>query len=77
MALTEPHKGISLNYEIYGEGPPLLLISGTGHNLELWSNQLPYFAKRYSSIVFDNRGVGRSTIPTKNYTLADMADVAI
>ena len=54
MALTEPHKGISLNYEIYGEGPPLLLISGTGHNLEFWSNQLPYFAKKYSSIVFDN-----------------------
>ena len=77
MALTEPHKGISLNYEIYGEGPPLLLISGTGHNLEFWSNQLPYFAKRYSSIVFDNRGVGRSTIPTKNYTLADMADDAV
>ena len=74
MPLTKPYKGISLNYEIHGNGPPLLLISGTGHNLEFWSNQLPYFTEKYSSIVFDNRGVGRSTVPVADYALADMAD---
>ena len=76
MPLTKSHKGITLNYEIHGNGPPLLLISGTGHNLEFWSNQLQYFSNEFSSIVFDNRGVGKSTVPVSSYTLADMADDA-
>ena len=67
---------LSLRYETSGGGPPLLLISGTGHDHTFWSGQLPFFEKEFRCIVFDNRGVGESDAPPPGYSLADMADDA-
>ena len=39
-----------------------------------WMFQLPAFAERYRTIVFDNRGTGRSAKPTGPYTIGGMAD---
>jgi pimeloyl-ACP methyl ester carboxylesterase len=56
-------------YEQYGEGTPLLLISGTGWSGEHWKlEQVPYFAPSYRVIVFDHRGCGRSDRPAERYT---------
>ncbi len=77
MPITKPRDGVAINYEIHGDGPPLLLISGTGHDLGFWSGQLPFFAPEFRTIVFDNRGVGRSSVPVPGYSLADMADDAV
>ena len=41
-----------------------------------WMFQLPDFAERYRTIVFDNRGVGRSAKPAGPYTIHQMADDA-
>ena len=68
--------GVEIFYETQGEGPPLLLVSGTGHDHTFWSAQLPLLSADYRCIVFDNRGVGRSTAPALGYSLADMADDA-
>jgi pimeloyl-ACP methyl ester carboxylesterase len=76
MPITEPREGVAIHYESQGDGPPLLLISGTGHDLGFWSGQLPYFAPEFRTIVFDNRGVGGSSVPPPGYSLADMADDA-
>jgi pimeloyl-ACP methyl ester carboxylesterase len=38
--------------------------------------QVPDFAKRYRTIIFDNRGVGRSSKPPGPYTIHQMADDA-
>ncbi|MBI2131253.1 MAG: alpha/beta fold hydrolase [Candidatus Tectomicrobia bacterium] len=65
-----------IHYETRGEGPPLLLVSGTGHDRTFWSGQSPLFEPEFRVIVFDNRGVGRSGVPRPGYTLADMADDA-
>ncbi len=63
-------------YDVYGEGPPLLLVSGTGHDHTFWSGQLPLLRADYRCVVFDNRGVGKSDAPAPGYSLADMADDA-
>jgi 3-oxoadipate enol-lactonase len=82
MPLTPPRDGIVIHYEIRDEtgaaggGAPLLLVSGTGHDLNFWACQVPAFAREFRTIVFDNRGVGRSSVPPPGYSLADMADDA-
>ena len=68
--------GVEIFHETQGKGPPLLLVSGTGHDHTFWSAQLPLLSTDYRCIVFDNRGVGKSTAPAPGYSLADMADDA-
>lgn len=67
---------VELYYEEHGSGDPLLLIMGLGADLNGWMFQTPEFAKHYRTIVFDNRGVGRSDKPAGPYTIAQMADDA-
>ncbi|HVW91430.1 MAG TPA: alpha/beta hydrolase [Devosia sp.] len=56
--------GISLNYEVFGEGAPILLIHGFASNIEInwvstgWVATLN--AAGYRVIALDNRGHGRS-----------------
>jgi len=67
---------IELYYEEHGSGDPLLLIMGLAADSTAWMFQVPDFAKRYRTIVFDNRGVGRSSKPPGPYTIHQMADDA-
>ncbi|MBT5368827.1 MAG: alpha/beta fold hydrolase, partial [Nitrospinaceae bacterium] len=77
MPVAKALGGVELRYEITGEGPPLLLVSGTGHDRTFWSGQLPFFERGFRCVVFDNRGVGDSSAPPPGYSLADMADDAV
>jgi pimeloyl-ACP methyl ester carboxylesterase len=65
---------VELYYEEHGTGDPLLLIMGLAADSQAWMFQLPDFAKRYRTISFDNRGVGRSSKPPGPYTIHEMAD---
>src|SRR5207244_8092823 len=67
---------IELYYEEHGRGDPLLLIMGLAADSTAWMFQVPDFAERYRTIVFDNRGVGRSSKPRGPYTIHEMADDA-
>src|SRR6185295_16466783 len=67
---------IELYYEEHGSGDPLLLIMGLAADSTAWMFQVPDFARHYRTIVFDNRGVGRSSKPRGAYTIAQMADDA-
>jgi len=71
---TTPSNGIELFYEESGSGDPLLLIMGLAGDSLAWMLQRDAFAARYRTIVFDNRGVGRSSKPAGPYTIAQMAD---
>jgi len=73
MPVTAAPGNVDIWYEIFGEGPPLLLVSGTGHDHTLWANQFPYFKREFRCIVFDNRSAGKSGVPPPGYSLADMA----
>ena len=63
--------GIELNYEVHGEGYPLVLAHGFTASMEMWADQVPEFAKRYRVMVYDSRGHGASEVPTDlaEYTL--------
>lgn len=67
---------VTLYYETHGEGPALLLVSGLGGGSWSWYGQVPFFAKRYRTIIFDNRGAGRSTMPKGPYRMSQLADEA-
>ncbi|MFN8544876.1 MAG: alpha/beta fold hydrolase [Candidatus Binatia bacterium] len=67
---------VDLYYEEHGSGDPLLLIMGFATDSTGWLLQTPDFARHYRTIVFDNRGVGRSAKPPGPYTIHQMADDA-
>jgi len=73
---TAQINGIDIYYEEHGHGDPLLLIMGLAADSVAWMFQLPDFSEHYRTIVFDNRGVGRSSKPAGPYTIAQMADDA-
>ena len=73
---TAKIRDIELYYEEHGHGDPLLCIMGFATDSNGWLLQVPDFSQRYRTIVFDNRGVGRSTKPTGAYTIHEMADDA-
>jgi 3-oxoadipate enol-lactonase len=66
--------GITLHYELEGEGPPLLLIMGLGGNRLGMAPAVPAFSDAYRCITFDNRGTGESDVPPGPYTIDEMAD---
>ncbi|MDA1001716.1 MAG: alpha/beta hydrolase [bacterium] len=76
MPVVKVSGEVEIHYGVSGEGPPLLLISGTGHDRSLWGSQYPVFAREFRCIHFDNRGVPPSSVPPPGYSLADMADDA-
>ncbi len=55
--------GIELNYEVHGEGYPLVLAHGFTASLEMWADQVPELGKRYRVVVYDSRGHGASEVP--------------
>jgi 3-oxoadipate enol-lactonase len=61
-------------YETHGQGEPLFLIAGLGANSTLWEAQIPFFAKEFRVVAFDNRGAGRSDKPSGPYSMALFAD---
>ncbi|MCS6926602.1 MAG: alpha/beta hydrolase [Candidatus Binatia bacterium] len=65
--------GITLYYEEHGSGEPLLLIMGFTVSSIGWRWNLPAFARMFRTIVFDNRGVGRSDKPDTPYSMAMFA----
>lgn len=73
MPIAETN-GIRIYYETYGEGEPVVLISGLGSPLGSWETQIPIYSEKFKVIVFDNRGIGRSEITEQGFTIEDMAD---
>jgi 3-oxoadipate enol-lactonase len=73
MPLITATDGAKLYWEESGSGDPLLLIMGLGYAHQMWHRTRPAVEKHYRTIVFDNRGVGKSDVPTSAYSIAQMA----
>src|SRR3954465_5978073 len=74
MPTTDCRTGIALNYEISGEGDPLVLVMGTSGSIPLWGEIIPRLAASYRVIAFDNRGLGGSERGEGAISVASMAE---
>jgi len=70
---TIDSNGCPIYWEESGTGAPVLLIMGLGYTLDMWHRTRPVIDKHYRTIVFDNRGVGKSGVPAGAYEIAQMA----
>jgi pimeloyl-ACP methyl ester carboxylesterase len=77
MATARVSTGIDIEYEVRGEGEPLLLVMGLSGQLVAWPDAFVdgLVARGFQVIVFDNRDIGLSTaidadVPTMGRTLA-------
>jgi pimeloyl-ACP methyl ester carboxylesterase len=55
--------GIDINYEVHGEGAPLVLAHGYTASLDMWREQAPAFSANHRLVIYDARGHGKSTAP--------------
>ena len=73
MPYATSSDGTRLHYEVHGAGDPVLLIMGLGSNAQGWHRTIPWLSEHYQAIAFDNRGTGRSDVPSDMYSIAQMA----
>jgi pimeloyl-ACP methyl ester carboxylesterase len=66
--------GFKMYTEVYGSGPPLLMIHGNGGNMSAFAKIVPYFAQHYTVILADSRSQGKSLDPNHPLTFEIMAD---
>ena len=60
---------------MFGEGDPIILISGYSAPLEFWdSTLLEKLASNHTVITFDNRGIGNTTSGNKQFSIPQFAD---
>lgn len=65
---------ISMYYEIYGKGEPLILLHGGYGSSEMMGGMIDAFSKKYKVIAVDSRSQGRTTdSDEKELTYAQMA----
>jgi pimeloyl-ACP methyl ester carboxylesterase len=66
---------IEIGYKMLGKGDPILFISGTSSDMNDWdASSLGNLSSNHTVIVFDNRGVGNTTIGSKTYTVQQLAN---
>jgi 3-oxoadipate enol-lactonase len=66
--------GLSVNYDVQGEGEPLLLIPYTSADHACYAFQLPSYAEHFSCIALDLPGSGESDKPGGPYSTEGYAD---
>lgn len=66
---------ITIGYKEFGKGDPLVMIMGYGGMMDLWDPRLvKALALNYRVIMFDNRGIGKTSDPGTEFTIELFAD---
>src|SRR5512144_1552617 len=70
---------VKLNYELEGNGPPLLMVAGTGLPGATWRTgpSAQYAAEGFTVITYDHRGIGGSDKPDVDYSTRMLAADAV
>ncbi|WXG39580.1 MAG: alpha/beta hydrolase [Candidatus Freyarchaeum deiterrae] len=69
---------IKMYYEIHGKGYPLVMIMGLTANKDWWAQEvIEQFSKHFKTLIFDNRGAGRTDAPKSDYSIKMFADDTI
>src|SRR5258708_35329624 len=73
--LLNTHKG-PLYYEVDGDGPPLVFISGWAMSCECWRPAVAMLKRKYRCLIYDSRGVARSQPSSvdSTFTIEDHAE---
>ena len=71
---TFVHDGVTLYYETYGQGEPLLLVHGNGGSIGTLAAQIDHFKAKYKVIAMDSRDQGRSSDSAEPITYEKMTD---
>ena len=66
--------GVSINYDVQGEGDPLLLIPYLSADHACYAFQLPAYTEHFSCIAIDLPGTGESDKPPGPYSTATYAE---
>lgn len=66
-------RGIDVYYERRGAGPRLLLLNGSGATLATSEKVVDVFAAQFEVVAHDQRGLGRTTVPDAQPSMADYA----
>lgn len=66
--------GVRLFYELHGQGEPLVCLHGLQGDSTHFRDLLPALSAAYRTLVFDQRGSGKSDKPEGDYTTALLAD---
>jgi pimeloyl-ACP methyl ester carboxylesterase len=66
--------GLRINYDVQGDGEPLLLIPYTSADHACYAFQLPAYTEHFSCIALDLPGSGESDKPAGPYSTAAYAD---
>lgn len=77
MAEFELSDGEKLHYEVFGSGPPLLLVTGLSGTAGFWAQHVEPLAEQFTLILHDHRGTGRSSHSQITYSVDQMADDAL
>lgn len=65
---------IKMAYKVFGKGQPLILIMGYSGTMDMWQPEvLRKLSKKYRVIVFDNRGMGKTSAGTKEFSIDQFA----
>ena len=66
-------RDIDIHYELEGEGPRVLNISGTGGDLRRKPALASVLGGAFTTLSYDQRGLGRTSIPDGPYSMAGYA----
>jgi len=71
---TFAHDGVTLYYEVYGQGEPLVVIHGNGGSIGMLAAQIAFFRSRYRVIAMDSRDQRKSSDSPGKITYEKMTD---
>ena len=66
--------GISLNFQSFGAGQPVILVEGFGGYQEIWQAQIDYLVEMNCRVItYDHRNHGKSQRTSRNLTISQLA----
>ncbi len=69
--------GYQMHYEVFGQGPPMVLIhgglGGGEGSVALVEHQANVLSRRFRLIVYDRRAAGQSSTPDEGYSIENYA----
>ena len=69
-----PGNGISIYYEVYGEGQPIVLLHGAFYTIEMnWGELIPELSKTHKVIAIEMQGHGHSPYSDRKMDIATLA----